>query len=342
MQNKPIVRLLLDSISSVSGIRLRTYELKYWRAIHAELMTHRVFSRNAGSSRAKPALTIIEESMTNPWGPRYWGKNQPGMQAAVEHNAMVRIPEYLSVPFANFMLDMYGDDAPMDTISRNNDPQFEASREVAWHFHGWLNGAMSGAFHHAGYHKQTVNRMTESTSPISVLVTATDFNNWDALRIHGDAQPEIFDLATEMHTAAQESTPRVLKPGEWHLPYTMDEDRQPLIEYISTANNVAESLVTERQILNGMRMLSAARCARISYTPFDGNASIQKEMERAESLLTFPMHASPFEHQATPDSLLDVVVDGHPTLRYTHHHQHGNFRGWRQFRKMLPNECMKG
>lgn len=37
MQNKPIVRLLLDSISSVSGIRLRTYELKYWRAIHAEL-----------------------------------------------------------------------------------------------------------------------------------------------------------------------------------------------------------------------------------------------------------------------------------------------------------------
>ena len=180
--------------------------------------------------------------------------------------------------------------------------------------------------------------MTESTSPISVLVTATDFNNWDALRIHGDAQPEICDLATDMYTAAQESTPRILKPGEWHLPYIMDEDRQLLIEYISTANNIAESLVTERQILHGMRMLSAARCARISYTPFDGNASIQKEMERAESLLTFPMHASPFEHQATP--LNRTVLGGFDFFGMPN--EWSNLIGWHQFRKMLPNECVKG
>lgn len=355
MQNKPVVKLLLDSVSSVSGIRLRTYELKYWRAIHAELMTHRVFSRNAGSSRAKPALTIIEESMTNPWGPRYWGKNQPGMQAAVEHNAMVKIPSYLSVPFANFMLHEYGDDVPMSMTSQNSDPEFEASREVAWHFHGWLNGAMSGAFHHAGYHKQTVNRMTESTSPISVLVTATDFNNWDALRIHGDAQPEIFDLATDMHIAAQESTPRTLKPGEWHLPYIMDEDHQNVVEYLASANGIACNKVSDKQTQVALRMLSAARCARISYTPFDGNASIQKEMERADSLLTFPVHASPFEHQATPDdmhyiswvkpeALVAVGTIERVGMKRVWKHPElcGNFNSWIQHRKLIHNECISG
>jgi hypothetical protein len=47
----------------------------------AELMTHRVFSRNAGSSRARPSKAIIEQVANDPWGPIVWGLNEPGMQA---------------------------------------------------------------------------------------------------------------------------------------------------------------------------------------------------------------------------------------------------------------------
>jgi len=42
-------KIILDSISD-EGIRLTTVQLRYPRFIHAELMTHRVFSRNASSS----------------------------------------------------------------------------------------------------------------------------------------------------------------------------------------------------------------------------------------------------------------------------------------------------
>ena len=51
-------RVLLDSVSP-GGVRLVTMEVRYPRFIHAEFMTHRMFSRNAGSSRALPIRKMI-------------------------------------------------------------------------------------------------------------------------------------------------------------------------------------------------------------------------------------------------------------------------------------------
>jgi hypothetical protein len=47
-------------------------------------MTHRVFSRNAGSSRAIPVKKLIEDVLTDPFIPIFWGSNQKGMQAGEE------------------------------------------------------------------------------------------------------------------------------------------------------------------------------------------------------------------------------------------------------------------
>jgi len=49
-----------------------------------------------------------------------------------------------------------------------------------------------------------------------------------------------------------------------------------------------------------------------------------------------PMHASPFEHQATPDECVFADSD---RLQWRRPHEHANFVGWRQHRKMLPGEC---
>ena len=73
--------VIAHSISN-QGIPLITFQLRYWRPIHAECRTHRVLSqsseqivvleqeislmddksmsRNAGSSRARPSKAIIE------------------------------------------------------------------------------------------------------------------------------------------------------------------------------------------------------------------------------------------------------------------------------------------
>ena len=52
--------IIADSIN-VCGNRLTTFILEYPRFIHAEVMTHRVFSKNAASSRAIPIEKMIQQ-----------------------------------------------------------------------------------------------------------------------------------------------------------------------------------------------------------------------------------------------------------------------------------------
>ncbi len=74
--------IIQDSIANDK--RITTFELDYPRFIHSELMTHRMFSRNAASSRAIPVEKMHQHIKDNPAMPIYWGKNQPGMQAKAE------------------------------------------------------------------------------------------------------------------------------------------------------------------------------------------------------------------------------------------------------------------
>ena len=76
-------KIILDSVSPV-GSRLTTFELTYPRFVHSEFMTHRMFSRNAASSRAIPVRKMIEAVRTDPVIPVYWGTSQSGMQAGDE------------------------------------------------------------------------------------------------------------------------------------------------------------------------------------------------------------------------------------------------------------------
>lgn len=306
MKAHPAEVMLLTASISPEGIPLTTFQLRYWRGIHSELMTHRVFSRNAGSSRARPSKAIIEQVRHDPWGPLHWGQNQPGMQA----NEQIQHVEH-------------------------------AKDRWQWAAHQAADAAQG--MHDIGLHKQVVNRVLEPFTYIDVVLTATDFNNWFALRDHKDADPTIRDLAAQMHEEFDACKRQLLQPSEWHLPYIRPQD------VVSARNHLKYQRITrdeprEEEIGALLLQMSAARCARISYRAFDGTESpIEKDIELFQKLLVnTPLHASPAEHQATPDTLLDVVVDGHQTIRYTHQHQHGNFRGWRQFRKMLPNEWVPG
>jgi len=78
------VKIIEDSLNPYNGIRLTTVQLRYWRGIHAEFMTHRVFSRNASSSRAIPVSTFLKQVWNDPATPVHWGANQQGMKARIE------------------------------------------------------------------------------------------------------------------------------------------------------------------------------------------------------------------------------------------------------------------
>ena len=67
-------KIIADSINPV-GNRITTFELTYPRFVHAELMTHRLFSRNSASSRAIPTAKLMERIRGCPVMPKWWGKN---------------------------------------------------------------------------------------------------------------------------------------------------------------------------------------------------------------------------------------------------------------------------
>lgn len=287
------------------GQELKTFQLRYPRFIHAEFMTHRMFSRNASSSRAIPVSKLIEDIERDPVYPSFWGKNQPGMQAATECNNRVIIPHVYPRGYYDGTVDWESD------VTTRGDA-WDQAREQAIKF--------ARAFDEAGYHKQIVNRLLEPFSHINVVVTATDYENFYALRRHPDAQPEIKLLADAMWEAEQNSIPKSLTGNEWHLPYI-------------TENEPWELFTTK------LIKISVARCARVSYLTHEGKEpDIASDLKLYERLVgSTPLHASPAEHQATPDR----IICNNP-LTWKHPELHGNFHGFIQYRKTLPNENVKG
>ena len=180
---------VLSSKHALTGDRLDTLLLRYPRCIHSEFMTHRVFSRNAASSRAIPVAKLIEDVEADPFIPLVWTKNQPGMQGREVLNTN-----------AEAIARNAWDDARSDAISH--------AKHLAA----------------AGAHKQIVNRILEPFAHITVLVSGTTWANFLALRDHPDAEPHIQLLAREVRRALDEATVHELAPGMWHLPFTQAAD----------------------------------------------------------------------------------------------------------------------
>ena len=309
---------------------LFTLRGRYPRIIHGEASTHRVIaqdgviveidkqalglmqedalSRNARSSRAVPVKTMLDEVRNRPFVPWHWGKNQKGMQAGEEC------------------------DTPVSSWHMTSEADDFWQREDMWRSAANVAANHAEAFMDAGYHKQLCNRIIEPFSWIDTLFTATDWENFLWLRLHEDAEPHMRDFARLVEVALKGAKLQVLKEGEWHTPYIVPGDHELAYEHLRKGR-VIRSLPSQQEIGALLRDVSAARCARISYAPFDGNPSFERELERVHNLRNSArIHASPFEHQATPDSRWKLSYEWkQPKL-------HGNFTGWIQNRKLIPGE----
>jgi len=261
--------VVADSYSPETGKQLTTLQLTYPRFVHPEFMTHRVFSRNASSSRAIPVAKVIDQVRNNPAMPVHWGKNQPGMQAHEE----------------------------LEDTTEAVQSWKRAARQAA---------DVAEHMNMIGLHKQVTNRILEPFQLIHVVVSATEWDNFFALRDHKDAQPEIQTLARLMKEAMDESSYIVRSAmrsenEQWHLPYVTEEERA-------------------LYRLDVLIKCSAARCARVSYMKHDGtNPSPTEDVALYDRLVgADPIHASPVEHQAR-NTGSNVAF--------------GNFWAWRQHRQ---------
>lgn len=250
---------------------ITTFQLHFPRIILSEFNTHRQLSRNASSSRAIPIAKMIEQVQQDPFIPVYWGKNQPGMKAREELSPDAKVV------------------CAMEWL-KARDRAVESVQALAT----------------MGLHKQTVNRILEPWMWVNVICTATEWDNFYALRNHADAQPEFKVLTEKMlacEIAAQNDTFQFY--SENHIPYIKEVEWD--IHSVST-----------------LKELSTARCCRVSYNNLDNTTpNYEKDLALHDSLLK-DGHMSPFEHIAFAGD------SDEPS---------GNFKGgWVQYRKQLMGE----
>lgn len=303
-----IARVLNKSVSP-DGIVITSFELEYPRMIHSELLTHKMLSRNAASSRAIPIAKSIESVRNSPAMPVEWGKNKPGMQA---------------------------------------DGEIDDPETAKWM---WIQAAKQAAdraeqMAAMGLHKQVVNRILEPYVFMKTVLTATEYDNFYWLRDHEDADPTIHELAQCMREATNSAGENPLVAGEWHFAY-VDTD----VGFDKTTYSVGGEEID----LETAKKIDAACCAQVSFRKLD--TTIEKALSIYDRLAgSVPVHASPFEHAATPvDHMLMVHgcfgnspedsstwQDGITHVDRDGYLWSGNFKSWIQGRQLVADNYKKG
>lgn len=309
--------ILADS-TNPSGNRVTTMLVTFPRQVLAEFNTHRVFSRNSASSRAIPVAKQLQLIWDNPYlpEPHHVGRNKPGMQAGelftqedyqqFIDNKRVHLHRAIIGAFedllgVNLVKETLGDNEYSDCLTNGfaHENQFTTLLSK-------YQESLKTKEHIPNPHKEVVSRYLEPYMWHEVIVTATEWDNFFALRTHPDADPKIRDIAVLMEEAYNNSTPTRLLEGQWHAPFLSPEE----VELLQGG---------EEEYL----LVAAGRCARLSYLTHHGKRDVSEDIGLAVKLEAHG-HMSPFEHIATPQNENSKGT--------------GNLVGWKQLRSLYAFE----
>ncbi len=288
------------------GNRLTTFVVTFPRIILAEFNTHRMLSKNSASSRAIPFKKAVAVVKKNPFIPLRWMKDHPGMQGT----------QFLS-PFKK--------------------------RLCRWL---WLIGRtlmvlVATALNKIGLTKQLCNRLIEPWMWHTVIISGTEWDNFFGLRVHEAAEIHIQEIAGLMLDEYNRSVPKLLKAGEWHIPFENEIDEETLLKITKDQSNVSDSSQQYDDCIGysfeqNKVKVSTVMAARTSYTvvgadmkplSYSRMIEIHDDMKQAT-----PKHMSPFEHCA---QAMDMDRQYYEPW---YEPWSGNFFGFIQYRKMIENE----
>ena len=190
------VKIVADSLNVATGDRITTVELLCPQPLWGEFLTHRLFSRNAGSGRAVPIKRFRETVLADPYVPASWKAAQKGMGATK---------------------DMSDDDQRL--------------AKVIWS--GLLSECASAneRLERMGVCKKQANNAMRPFYMVPAVVTATEWRNFLKLRTNRETvEPDMYLMSVELERLMKESKPVELRPGEWHLPYVTAGDMLRLEE----------------------------------------------------------------------------------------------------------------
>ena len=370
--------IIADSINP-KGDRITTYILTYPRIIHGELMTHRVFSRNSASSRAIPFEKMVKSVTEDPFIPIAFQKGHKGMQGT---EYLSKTHKYNLNTFVSACIDTLNTkhkDSKEYLIEKNrikekvnlvtnllkNYINETKTLDEWWIFARDKAIETASILYVFDVTKQLCNRLLEPFMWHTVLVTATEYDNFFELRCpryrnpdsqliykskkdflikgcldfspykaedwysidESQAEIHIQALAEAMWDEKNESAPKQLKAGEWHIPFgdrIDDKELQKISIWRDEYGDVHGPFYKEfdeEKVINLLK-IATARAARLSYMTFENNIDYQKDIELHDRLLE-SKHVSPMEHCAQAQDSSNWYA---------------NFKGWKSYRKFLEED----
>ena len=333
-------KIVADSISP-QGHRITSMLLTYPRFIHGEIMTHRMFSRNSASSRAIPFEKMVKMVEEDPFIPIAWQKDHKGMQG----NDYIKTEDGLYVVTKYWLeardkavkaaKDLHSCNITKQLCNRLLEPyMWHTTLVTATEFENFFElRAPKYKFGNKIYHSKRDwynDPILTSDHGFDGDAFPHEDNMWWYSINESSAEIHIQALAESMWDAMNESTPKQLQAGEWHLPFSRFIEDLPLDTKIK---------------------VSVARAARLSYMTFEGNIDYTADLKLHDRLLQSG-HYSPFEHvaRAMSDEEYDSFYKGklaldlpysksYPEIIGTEDSDgHGwcnNFRGWIQYRYLI-------
>ena len=284
------------------------------RIILAEVNTHRMLSKNTSSSRAIPFNKMVETIKNDPFIPIAWQKEHKGMQGTdywedslqvmscqsswlmARDRAVVsaetlnqldvtkQLCNRLLEPFMWTTMLITGPKSGWDNFFHLRCPAYDIS---ASNSRGIFKSWKDVLKHSERYHTKEEKEYVLNCSEINKLTLNK-----------GQAEIHMMSLAECIWDAYNESTPKVLQAGEWHIPF---QDTFDISELSTTTKKLKIPVLSWEDGEMVKVWVSTAMAARTSYTVVGEEKDIHFEtlIGLHDKLLAWdPPHSSPLEHCA--------------------------------------------
>ena len=330
-KTKISAKIVADS-TSPQGDRLISLVLTYPRIIHAEMMTHRMFSRNASSSRAVPVDKMIKAVKENTFCPFEFQKSHKGMQGS-EYFTGIERQECINLWLESAELalqqaeKMKAKGISKQIINRILEPYQYYTVLITGSKEGWQNFfELRNPVYETeiGVFKSKRDALISyAEGGVMANLPTTDLE-W--LQINkGQAEIHMMALAESIYDAVNESTPKQLQPGEWHIPFK-DKIHIDGIQGITAILKDGSKQYQEGYWITEQKVkISVAMAARTSYTVVGEEKEVdyEKMIDLHDRLLAQdPPHSSPLEHcaRAMSDEEYECFLKGEREINKNANH----------------------
>lgn len=314
-------KLVEDRLQILNPQRITTLVARFPRCILAEYNTHRVFSRNSASSRARSIKVVVREIMEDPYIPLFT-ENRKGMSGGLldeagQARARVSWLDARDSAVAAVLNMLAGTELTGGDVAAG--AWESVLDEYYQHYLDFVgDDAVPFPESYLNVHKQNANRLLEPFMWHEAVVTSTEWTNFLQLRDHDEADPAIHGIAKLMEIAFKTSVPveRAI-----HAPFAGELVR----EFEALGENIISTQALKKAIEAANYTAGAA--AQVSYRPVSDGGTGANPAKLADRLLAMS-HLSPFEHAAfSSDWIRSLGIRDEI---------HSNFSGeWTQHRALL-------